>query len=83
MNDPCNLTREQQLTFVPALLAAPCAPTYPQQMTTLASDWHDIDVVVDRIRSMRHVEKLNLLLQELAWDAVSKHPLSGVKADAK
>jgi len=24
-------------------------------------------------------EKLNLLLQELAWDAVSKHPLAGVK----
>ena len=27
-------------------------------------------------------EKLNRLLQELAWDAVTHHPLSGVKADA-
>ena len=26
--------------------------------------------------------KLNRLLQELAWDAVSKHPMSGVRADA-
>jgi 6-phosphogluconolactonase len=26
--------------------------------------------------------KLNLLLQELAWDAVTQHPLSGVKKDA-
>lgn len=26
------------------------------------------------------LEKLNQLLQELAWDAVTKHPLSGVKA---
>jgi hypothetical protein len=26
-------------------------------------------------------EKLNRLLQELAWDAVIHHPLSGVKAD--
>jgi hypothetical protein len=26
-------------------------------------------------------EKLNRLLQELAWDAVCKHPLSGVQAD--
>jgi hypothetical protein len=26
-------------------------------------------------------EKLNRLLQELAWDAVCRHPLSGVKAD--
>jgi hypothetical protein len=28
-------------------------------------------------------EKLNTLLQELAWDAVTKHPLSGVKAEVK
>lgn len=28
-------------------------------------------------------EKLNTLLQELAWEAVTKHPLSGVKAEAK
>ena len=53
MNDPCNLAREQQ--------AAPCTPSYPRQMTTLASDWHDIDAVVDRIRTLRHVEKLSLL----------------------
>ena len=26
-------------------------------------------------------EKLNRLLQELAWDAVRRHPLSGVKAE--
>uniref|UniRef100_Q01V07 Alpha/beta hydrolase fold n=1 Tax=Solibacter usitatus (strain Ellin6076) TaxID=234267 RepID=Q01V07_SOLUE len=53
MNDPCNLAREQQ--------AAPCEPSYTRQMTTLASDWHDIDAVVDRIRALRHVEKLSLL----------------------
>src|SRR6202790_958888 len=63
MNDPCNLTREQQAAFVPALLSAPCEPSYPHQMTTLASDWHDIDAVVDRVRALRHVDKLNLL----AW----------------
>lgn len=28
-------------------------------------------------------EKLNTLLQELAWEAVTKHPLSGVKAEVK
>jgi hypothetical protein len=28
-------------------------------------------------------ENLNKLLQELAWDAVTKHPLSGVKVDTK
>jgi len=63
MNDPCNLGKEQQGLFVPALMAAPCAASYPHQMTTLASDWHDIDAVVDHIRTLRHVEKVNLL----AW----------------
>jgi hypothetical protein len=28
-------------------------------------------------------DRLNKLLQELAWEAVTKHPLSGVKAEAK
>ncbi|MBZ5673145.1 MAG: alpha/beta hydrolase [Acidobacteriia bacterium] len=63
MNDPCNLTSQQQALYVPALISAPCAASYPKQMTTLASDWHDIDVVVDRVRALRHVDKLNLL----AW----------------
>ena len=26
MNDPCNLTREQQALYVPSLIGAPCAP---------------------------------------------------------
>jgi hypothetical protein len=29
------------------------------------------------------IEKLNRLLQELAWNAVVKHPLTGVKGDSK
>jgi pimeloyl-ACP methyl ester carboxylesterase len=61
MNDPCNLTREQQAAYVPALIAAPCAPSYTHQMTTLASDWHDIDSVVDQIRALRHIDKLSLV----------------------
>ena len=63
MNDPCNLTREQQALYVSASIAAGCTASYPYQMTTLASDWHDIDAVVDRIRALRHVAKLSLL----AW----------------
>src|SRR6187549_156533 len=35
MNDPCNLTPAQQSTFVPRLLAAPCPPSYPHQLTTI------------------------------------------------
>ena len=60
MNDPCNLSREQQSGFVPALIAAPCSATYGQQMTTLASDWNDIDTVVNHLLALRHVEKVNL-----------------------
>src|ERR1700691_5518193 len=63
MNDPCNLTRAQQAAYVPALIPTLCDPTYPHQMTTLASDWQDIDAVVNQIRALRHVDKLNLL----AW----------------
>src|SRR5579871_2492708 len=63
MDDPCNLATAQQGAFVPALIPAPCSPSYPHQMTTLPSDWHDIDAVVDHVRALRHVEKLNLL----AW----------------
>ena len=63
MNDPCNLSKAQQAPFVPSVIKAPCDASYPHNMTTLPSDWHDIDAVVDHIRALRHVEKLNLL----AW----------------
>jgi pimeloyl-ACP methyl ester carboxylesterase len=60
MNDPCNLSREQQAGFVPVLIPAPCAASYGQQMTTLASDWNDIDTVVNHLLALRHVDKVNL-----------------------
>ena len=63
MNDPCNLSKDQQAQFVPVLLASPCAPNYTKQLTTIASDWNDIGAVVDHVRELRHVDKLNLL----AW----------------
>jgi len=63
MNDPCNLTRAQQALYVPTLIPTLCDPSYPHQMTTLASDWQDIDAVVNHVRALRHVDKLRLL----AW----------------
>jgi len=63
MNDPCNLSRDQQATFAPLLAPASCSPSYPHQATTLESDWNDIGAVVDHIRALRHVEKLSLV----AW----------------
>ena len=50
MNDPCNLSAAQQATFVPALLAAPCAPSYPHQLGTIESEWDEINAVVDYVR---------------------------------
>ena len=63
MNDPCNLSRDQQAAFVPSLIPSPCAPSYPHQLTTIASDWNDIGAVVDHVRALRHADKLNLI----AW----------------
>ena len=38
MDDPCNLTAEQQISFVPNLLTASCTPSYPYQVSTIASE---------------------------------------------
>lgn len=78
MNDPCNLSAEQQQQFIPALIAAPCKPTHPGQLTTIASDWHDIDAVVDYIRTLRKVEKISLVAWSLggprAGGYAAQHP---------
>ena len=78
MNDPCNLSPEQQKLFVPALLAAPCAPTYPSQLTNIASDWNDIDGVVNYIRALRKVDKVSLVAWSLggprAGGYAAQHP---------
>jgi len=63
MNDPCNLTDAQQKTFIPQLLVAPCAPAYPKQGTTIASDHNDIDAAVSYILNLRHVSKVSMV----AW----------------
>ena len=63
MNDPCNLARNQQSTFIPVLLSAPCAPSYSHQLTTIASDWDDVGAVVDYVRTLRRVDRVSLI----AW----------------
>ena len=63
MNDPCNLSKEQQARFVPQLMAATCAPSHPTPITTIGSDWNDIGTVVDHLRELRGVEKVSLV----AW----------------
>ena len=78
MNDPCNLARDQQAGFIPSLLPAQCPPSYARQMTTIASDWNDIGAVVDYIRALRHVERVDLVAWSLggprAAGFASQHP---------
>jgi len=58
MNDPCNLSSEQQGQLAPGI--EPCAPTYSRNMTTIASDWHDLGAVVDYLTGLRGVSQLSL-----------------------
>ncbi len=60
LNDPCNLTREQQAQWIPALIPGPCAPSFQGSATTIASDWNDIGAVIDYVRALRHVDRVNL-----------------------
>jgi len=61
MNDPCNLSAEHQVALAPG--AEPCSPSYPQQMTTIQSDWHDLGAVVDHLLALRNVSQVSLV----AW----------------
>jgi len=64
MDDPCNNSAsEQQSYLVPKPLAQTCSPSYPFQLTTIQSDWDEIDRVVDYIRQVRNVDKVSLI----AW----------------
>ena len=57
MNDRCNLTAEQQ----EALFGDACPPSYAFATTSMASDWNDIDGVVNYLRELRGVEKVHLV----------------------
>jgi len=74
MGDPCNLAKDRQAPFV----TAPCAPSYPRQLTTIASDWNDIGAVVDYVRALRHVDRVSLVAWSLggprAGGFAAQHP---------
>jgi pimeloyl-ACP methyl ester carboxylesterase len=74
MNDPCNLARDRQAPFV----SAPCAASYPHQLTTIASDWDDIGAAVDYVRALRKVDRVSLVAWSLggprAGGYAAQHP---------
>ena len=57
MDDACNLSTEQQA----ALGRTACDATHRSHLTTIASDWDDIDAVVDYIRTLRDVPRVSLI----------------------
>ena len=59
MNDPCNLAKARQAGFV----ASPCTASYPHTLTSIASDWTEVDAAVNYVRALRHVDRVSLV----AW----------------
>jgi len=57
MNDVCNLSAEQQT----ALGRPPCKANHDAQLTTIATDWNDLDAVVEYIRKLRDVPRVSLV----------------------
>ena len=65
MDDPCNMDAENQALVTPNPLMGPCDPTYAFGLTTVQSDWDEIDTVVDYIRELRGVDTVSLV----GWSA--------------
>jgi pimeloyl-ACP methyl ester carboxylesterase len=61
MNDPCNLEKSQQAQFVPSRIPAPCVPSRAAPISTMDSDWNDIDAVVEHLRKLRGVDRVSLV----------------------
>ena len=61
MDNPCNLSQANQERYlVGSTLAKPCTASYPFQLTSLYSDWDEIDRIVDYIRDLRGLEKVHI-----------------------
>ena len=65
MDDPCNMSEADQALVTPHPLSEPCAPAYPYGLTTVQSDWDEMNTVVDYIRELRGVETVSLV----GWSA--------------
>jgi pimeloyl-ACP methyl ester carboxylesterase len=61
MNDPCNLSASEQKQFIPSLIKKVCAKNHAQALTTIDSDWADMDAAVNFIRAQKHIKSLALI----------------------
>jgi pimeloyl-ACP methyl ester carboxylesterase len=61
MNDPCNLPEAQQKSFIPALIPAPCKPSVSQPITTMESEWDEMDAVIEYVRKLSGADKVSIV----------------------
>lgn len=61
MDDPCNVAANAQKTLMPNTLKEACKPSYPFQLVNRQSEHDDLDRVIEYIRRLRGVTKVNLL----------------------
>jgi len=57
LNDRCNLSDTQQ----EQLFGDTCPASYPFATTSMDSDWHDINAVVNYLKALRGVNKIHLI----------------------
>ncbi len=78
MDDPCNVDPKQQDIIKGRPLKAACEPNYPYQMNTIRDDWAEINTVVDHLRKVNRVKRINMI----GWSAggprvggyIAQHP---------
>lgn len=61
MNNPCNFSASEQQQFIPALIKKICAKNHAQALTTIESDWADMDAAINFIRAQKHITSLALI----------------------
>ena len=66
MDDPCNASEKQQRDILlNQPLKAVCTPSYGYGISTIRTEWDQIDTVVDWLRQMRHTPKIDIV----GWSA--------------
>jgi pimeloyl-ACP methyl ester carboxylesterase len=63
LNDPCNVTADQQELLAPGIWPETCHAPFATQLTTAQSELDDVDAAVDYIRADRGVDRVNVV----AW----------------
>lgn len=61
MNNPCNLSASEQQQFIPSLIKKVCAKNHAQPLTTIESDWADMDAAINFIRAQKQITSLALI----------------------